>query len=79
MSRTVYKDCEYWHNDKGERHRKDGPAIVSGGYKAWFINDECIYSLHKGEGEIAYGIDISADYIPDSIRQSIIAETLKYE
>jgi hypothetical protein len=31
---------EEYKNEKGEYHRKDGPALIAGDYKIWYINGE---------------------------------------
>ena len=36
-----------WRNDKGERHREDGPAVIySDGEQYWYING----NLHREDG-----------------------------
>ena len=34
---TVYETGrQEWRNENGKRHREDGPAVIDGGYKAWY-------------------------------------------
>jgi hypothetical protein len=65
-----------WFNDKGERHRLDGPAIEwVDGYKFWYNNGEYIYRLDS-DGR-AYKGDMRN--IPEVMKQSIIEHTLKLQ
>jgi hypothetical protein len=39
----VYADGRKCWFLNGKRHREDGPAVeASTGYKAWYLNDECL-------------------------------------
>ena len=36
----VKLECAVWHNDRGDFHREDGPAIDhSDGTKFWYLNN----------------------------------------
>jgi hypothetical protein len=46
--KTVHKNgIQEYHNENGEYHREDGPAIERpNGHKVWYINGKC----HREDG-----------------------------
>jgi hypothetical protein len=76
---VINKYCSRWFDNAGELHRIDGPAVVwrKDGVKTWYIHGIFMCGLHS-DGSISKGGEWS-EYInmPESMKQSIIAEKLK--
>ena len=37
---------KYWYDELGQRHRADGPAVITDEYESWYFNGE----LHREDG-----------------------------
>jgi len=46
-------DTIYWHNEDGQLHREDGPAVEGTSYKSWWINGQ----LHREDGPAVEWVD----------------------
>jgi len=62
---------KFWYNDRGERHREDGPAIEGAdGSKWWYINNE----RHREDGPAIEGADGSKWWYINDKRYRTIPE-----
>jgi hypothetical protein len=63
----------YWHNEDGECHRLDGPALERvDGVREWYINGIQVFTLMPNG--ITYFANLD---LPSAMKQSIIIEKLK--
>ena len=72
--KKVYSDWIEYCNNKGERHRTDGPAVeCADGDREWFINGQCVADMST-TGKVTIW---TKGELPPLIKQSIAMEVLK--
>jgi hypothetical protein len=66
-----------YYKDKAMRirHRLDGPAILTDGYKSWYANDK----LHRLDGPAIEGEDAGKAWYVDGVIITLIYSNGKYE
>ena len=80
MRRKKFKDSIEYYNDKGKRHRADGPAIeLSDGRKYWFKNgkrhrEDGPYNEYNNEVDSIYNMYFLEDifYTEEQYKEKIL-------